>query len=495
MLRSGDEYLASLRDGRRIYLGGELVTDVTTHPAFRNTARSFARIYDRKREKQHLDAMSFAEDGERFTSWFLLPKSRRDLDQRAECHRRVAEWSYGLLGRSPDHVPAFVAGMAMMPELFDANKKGLGQNIIDYLDYLKQSDLFACYLVLTPQGSRDSKLYKETQTANPALTVVKEDDEGIVVSGLKLLGTSAVFSNEAWIGNVIPLGPDQIGEAVTFAIPINHPGVQVWVRESFELHATNKVDHFFSSQFDESDGVMVFENVRVPWNRVFCHRDLPLMRDMYFKTPAHVLGNHQSNWRFAEKLKLIVGIAHRACEMAGVLNIPAIQQTLGRLASSEASLLGLMAGQIDQHQTLPNGYVYVNRRYLYAALQWCAANYAQIAEEVRALMGAGPFLLPADPSVFDNPETRQTFEKYWSLPTASADERYKFIKMAWDFLGSDFASRHTQYEKFYGGPPHIMDLYSYFNCPWQERRAAIDQIIKDMGSVDGVDKPQRSAAE
>ncbi len=181
--------------------------------------------------------------------------------------------------------------------------------------------------------------------------------------------------------------------------------------------------------------------------------------------------------------------------MAGVLNIPAIQQTLGRLASSEASLLGLMAGQIDQHQTLPNGYVYVNRRYLYAALQRCATNYAQIAEEVRALMGAGPFLLPADPSVFANPETRQTFEKYWSLPTASADERYKFIKMAWDFLGSDFASRHTQYEKFYGGPPHIMDLYSYFNCPWQERRAAIDQIIKDMGSVADVDKSQRSAAE
>jgi 4-hydroxyphenylacetate 3-monooxygenase len=192
------------------------------------------------------------------------------------------------------------------------------------------------------------------------------------------------------------------------------------------------------------------------------------------------MGNHQSNWRFLEKLKLIVGIAHKACEMAGVINIPAIQQTLGRLAAAEASLLGLMAGQLDQFQALPNGYVHPNRRYLYAVLQWCAANYATIAEEVRSLLGAGPFLLPADVSVFDTPETRQTFEKYWTLPTASAEERYKFVKLAWDLLGSDFASRHTQYEKFYGGPPHIMDLYSFLNCPWDERRAALDRILKTM---------------
>ncbi len=480
MLRTGDQYLAALRDGRRVYMGGELIPDVAEHPAFRNTARSFARLYDRKLSAENLDIMSFDMEGDRYSTWFLLPTSRQDLEKRARCHARVAEWSYGLLGRSPDHVPAFIGGMAMLPELFDASRQGFGKNVQGYFEHLRRHDLFACYLVLTPQGSRDPKLYRETGTTHPARTIVAEDADGIVVSGLKLLGTSAVFADEAWVGSMIPLGPDQVNEAVTFAIPVSQAGVQIWVRESFELKASNKVDHFFSSQFDESDGVMVFDNVRVPWDRVFCLRDVPLMRDMYFKTPAHVMGNHQSNWRFVEKLKLIIGIAHKACEMAGVLNIPAIQQTLGRLAAAEAGLLGLMAGQIDQFDKLPNGYVHVNRRFLYAVLQWCANNYATVAEEVRSLLGAGPFLLPADISVFDNPKTRQTFEKFWTLPTASADERYKFIKMAWDLLGSDFAGRHTQYEKFYGGPPHIMDLYSFFNCPWQERRAAIDQILADM---------------
>src|SRR5260370_9024785 len=209
MLRTGDEYLGSMRDGRRVYYGGERGADGSAHPAFSNTARSCARIYDRKREAQNLAAMSFVEEGERSTSWFLLPKSRKELEQRAECHRRVAEWSYGLLGRSPDHVPAFIGGMAMVPELFEANRQGFGRNVIDYFNDLKLRDLFACYLVLTPQRYRDPKMYNDTGTINPALAVVSEDSEGIVVRGLKLLGTSAVFSAEPCIGTITPPCPDQ----------------------------------------------------------------------------------------------------------------------------------------------------------------------------------------------------------------------------------------------------------------------------------------------
>lgn len=480
MLRTGSAYLEALNDGRQIVLGNELITDVASHPAFRKTARSFARLYDRKREADQLSVMSIEEGGERFSSWFMLPKSRADLEQRAEAHRRIAEWSYGLLGRSADHVPSFVAGMAMCPQLFEANRPGFGQNIKDYLDHLKKGDLFACYLVLTPQGSRDPEIFKRTGRKNPTLRVVAEDEDGIVVSGMKMLGTSAVFADEAFIGSMIPLGPDQIDEAVTFAVPMNTRGVEVWVRKSFELNADNQIDDYFSSQFDETDAVLILDEVRVPWSRVFCYRDVALMRDMYFKTPAHIMGNHQSNWRFIEKLKLIVGIAHKAADMAGVLQIPAIQQTLGKLAAAEASLLGLLAGQIDRHETIAGGYVHVNRRFLYATLQWCAHNYYQVAEDVKSLMGAGPFLLPADITTLQNPRFRRTFDDMWQLPGADAVERYKFVKMAWDLLGSDFAGRHTQYERFYGGPPHIMDLYSYFNCPWGERRATVDRILSDM---------------
>jgi 4-hydroxyphenylacetate 3-monooxygenase len=476
MLRTGDEYLASLRDGRRVRLGNEWVADVTSHPAFRNAARSFASLYDRKRLPEHQDAMTTEIEGVRCSAWFALPKDRATLAHRAEAHRRVAEWSHGLLGRSMDHVPAALAGMAMVPELFEANRPGFGTNLVNYLDHLRRGDLFACYLVLTPQGSRNPEFYTRTGRRNPAMRVTGEYEGGIIVSGQKMLGTSAVFCDEALIGSMIPLGPDQVDEAVTFAVSMNQPGVEIWVRKSFEKAAQNRTDDYFSSQYDETDAVLIFKDVRIPWEKVFCYKDLPLMRDMWFKTPAHVMGNHQANWRFTEKFKLILGIAHKAAETAGVIGIPAVQQTLGKLAAAEASLLGLLAGQIDHYQSLDNGFVHPNRRYLYATLQWCALNYHLVTEEVRSLLGSGPFIMPADASILSD----ETFVENWSAPGASASERYRFVRMAWDLLGSEFAVRHQQYEKFYGGPPHIMDLYSFLNCPWAERRAIVDKILEDM---------------
>jgi len=485
MLRSGKDYLASLRDGRRIRFGKDLVEDVTTHPAFRKTAQSFARLYDLKRSPENIAEMSYELDGQRYSAWFRPPQSKADLQHRAEAHRRVAQWSCGLLGRSMDHVPSFIAGMSMKPELFDANRPGFGQNVINYLDYLRKGDLFACYLVLTPQTSRGI-----SGPAKANFRIVGEYDGGIIVSGQKMLGTSAVFSDEAWIGSMIPLGPDQVEEAVTFAVPINAPGVELWVRKSFELNATSRVDNYFSSQFDETDAVMIFTDVKVPWERVFCYRDVPLMRDMYFKTPAHVLGNHQSNWRFSEKLKLINGIAHQAAEYGNLLGIPAVQQTLGRLAAGEATLLGLLSAQVDQCQSLSSGHVHVNNRYLYAALQWCAHSYHEIAEEVRLLLGAAPFIMPADDSILEEGPAHDVFEENWKISSATASDRYRFVRMAWDLLASDYAGRHQQYERFYGGPPHIMDLYSFWHAPWAERREGVRHILDDM-----ISEPTRLAAE
>jgi 4-hydroxyphenylacetate 3-monooxygenase len=491
MLRTGADYLKSLNDGRQVVLGKEIVRDVTTHPAFRNTARSFARIYDLKRSPEHIDAMSYAEGGERYSAWYILPRSKDDLRKRSEAHRRVAEWSYGLLGRSQDHVSTFVSGMRMMPELFEEGRKGFGDNLVAYYDHLRRNDIFANYLVITAQSARDPEIYKRQATKNAALQVVGEDDKGIFLSGIKMLGTSAVFSDEAWIGNILPLAPEQKALSITCAVKMNAPGLQTWVRKSYELNATNRVDSYFSSQFDETDAVLIMERVHVPWERVFVMDNAQLSRDIYFKTPAHIMGNHQSMMRFTEKLKLLGGIAHKAVELAGVGHMLPVQQTLGRLMAGEAGLLGMIAGQVESPETLPNGYMHVNRRYLYAALHWTSNNYCEIAEKVRELLSAGPFQIPADSSFFEDPELADIYERNWGAIGAGAAERYKFIKMAWDLLGSDFAGRHTQYERFYGGPPFLNDMYNYTWAPWRERRALVDKVLADIE----LPKPKAKAAE
>jgi 4-hydroxyphenylacetate 3-monooxygenase len=181
--------------------------------------------------------------------------------------------------------------------------------------------------------------------------------------------------------------------------------------------------------------------------------------------------------RFLEKLKLIVGIAKKLTDMNNVGHVPAVQFTLGRLAAMQATLEGLIMGQISCGEAQAPGFHTVNRRYVYAALHWCTNSHADICDMVRELMGAGVFQMPADVSVLDDPTLCETFETYWSAPGQSAKERMKLTKLAWDLLGSDFAGRHLQYEKFYAGPSFVMNSYSYLAGRWKEWTDPIDELM------------------
>jgi 4-hydroxyphenylacetate 3-monooxygenase len=492
MLRAGTDYLESLRDGRTIYLGGELVKDVTVHPAFRNTARSFADLYDRKRAPEHAEAMSYAEDGARFSVWYLKPRSKDDLRRRSAGHRQIARWSYGLLGRSPDHVASFVTGLAMQPELFDGNRRGFGENLTRYYDHLRKNDLFASYVVIGPQGGRNPELYNRKNVQSPALQVTKETDDGVVLNGMKMLGTGAVFSDVTWVGNLLPLSPDQKGQAVTCALPMNTPGLSIWARKPFERYALGPTDSPFSSRFDESDAVVLFEDVKVPWENVFLTDDAVLSREMYFKTPSHVMGNHQAICRFLEKFGVILGMAYKAAEMNDVIQVPAVREVLSKLAASEAGLRGMISGSIEEAETIPAGYMHVNRRELYAALAWCTTNYHQLAETVREMLGAGPFQMPADTSFLSDPELRERFDLYWAGNKASAVERLKFMKLAWDYLGSELAGRHGQYEKFYAGPQFVHAFYNFGNCPWDHYKSVIEDAMQQMPIAEPAQSARKS---
>ena len=477
MLKSGNEYLESLRDGRRVYIGNELVEDVTTHVAFRNAAKSFSLIYDLKSAPENRDVMSFEENGDRFSTYFLMPKTDEDLKKRMETHRRIAEWSHGLLGRSPDHVSSFVTGLAMKPEMFEEIGQGYGVNIVNYYKYMRANDIFACYTVLPPQGARKPELYEREGMTVPTLHVSDEDDNGVTLNGMKMLGTSAIFSNETWVGNLLPLAPNQEKESITCAVPLNEEGISIWSRKPLEKYAVTEFDNPLSWRFDESDAMVVFEDVKVSWEKVFVHDNPEMSRGIYVKSPSHSMGNHQSNIRFLEKLKLIVGIAHKIVEANGVGHIPAVQGILGELAAQQAALEAIIQGQLSQPESLVDGYLNINRRYMYAALHWCTTNYSKICDVIRDLMGGGPFQMPADISIIDNPEMKNTFEKYWSVPGQTAIDRMKLYKLAWDLIGSEFAGRHIQYERFYAGPSFVVTNYSYLNAPWDSFGGLVDDIL------------------
>ncbi len=474
MLKTGAEHLEQLRDGRVVYIGAERVDDVTSHPAFRNAARSIAAIYDMKRADPDL---SFAEGKERYSAYFLRAKTRQDLEQRLKIHQAIARMSHGLLGRSPDHVASFVTGMAMNPGAFGK----YADNIVRYYERMRRDDVYAAYAVVPPQAARNPEFYVKQNLPIPTLRVVREDDDGLVISGMKMLATGAVFANEIWIGNLIPLAPNQLPESVTCAIPVGAPGVTLWSRKAFEREATSEFDSPLSWRFDETDSMVMCENVKVPWERVFVHMDALLARDIYIKTPGHCYGNHQSNVRFHAKLQLIVGLASKIAQASGANEIPAVREVLGRMSALEATLGGMIAGQIQDAEDWPEvdqqGWKTFNRRYMYAALNWCTESHSSIMEVLRELCGGGVFQMPADVSVMHDPKLRAQFEQYWQTPQLPALERMKLYKLAWDLIGSEFAGRHLQYEKFYAGASFIIRNHNFREAPWEHFHKVVDEAM------------------
>jgi len=474
MLKSGAEHLEALRDGRVVYIGAEKVDDVTTHPAFRNAARSIAAIYDMKRADP---ALSFEEGGERFSAYFLRAKSKDDLLKRKNAHEKIARMSYGLLGRSPDHVSSFVTGMAMNPAVF----KGFSDNLLRYYERMRHEDLYGVYAVLPPQAARNPDFYQSKNLPVPSLRVVREDDDGLVVTGMKMLATGAVLADEIWIGNLLPLAPTQLAESVTCAIPANAPGLSLWSRKPFERYAPSEFENPLTWRFDETDSMVMCENVKVPWERVFVHMDAILAREIYIKTSGHCYGNHQSNVRFHAKLQLIVGLASKIAHASGANEVPAVREVLGRFAALEAALGGMIAGQIQDAEDWPAGYKTFNRRYMYAALNWCTESHSAIIDALRELMGGAIFQMPADIGVMHDPKLKALFETYWQTPQLAAVERMKLYKLAWDLIGSEFAGRHLQYEKFYAGASFIVRNHSFREAPWDGFHKVVDDLMASYG--------------
>lgn len=474
MLKTGAEHLEQLRDGRTVYVGAEKVDDVTTHPAFRNAARSIAGIYDMKRGDA---ALAFEERGEKYSNYFLRARTREDLVKRKTLHERIATRSYGLLGRSPDHVASFVTGMAMNPAAFGP----YASNLEKYYQEMRKADIYAAYAVVPPQAARNPEFYVKQNLPIPTLRVVREDDDGLVISGMKMLATGAVLANEIWIGNLIPLAPNQLAESVTCAVPVNAKGLALWSRKPFARDAISEFETPLTWRFDETDSMVMCDEVKVPWEKVFVHMDALLARDVYIKTPGHCYGNHQSNVRFHAKMQLIVGLASKIAHASGANEVPAVRETLGRFAALEAALGGMIAGQIQEAEDWPEGYKTFNRRYMYAALNWCTEGHSGIIDALRELCGGGIFQMPADASVMGDAKLRAQFETYWQTPQLGALERMKLYKLAWDLIGSEFAGRHLQYEKFYAGASFIVRNHNFREAPWAHYHKVVDDL---MGSYD-----------
>ena len=357
MLLTGEEYLESIRDGRALYVGSEHIEDQTVHPAFAGCARTYAALYDMKSNVAHRDVMTFKEDGEHFSTYYLRPRGQEDLIRRNRAHRMITDFCFGLMGRTPDAVAGNIAGLAMKPEVFDSEPGGFRLNLLNIYEHMRRDDVFATYAVVPPPGARNQEYFQTSGVAQPACRVTAEDDNGVILNGMKFLATGAAYAHEVLVGNIMPLDPNQKKEAITCVIPLNLSGLTLWSRPPLNRVDTNPFDSPLTYRFDESDCMLTFKEVHVPWEKVIVHDNAPLSRNIYTQTPSHVMANHQCSVRFHSKMRFLVGLASLITKVTGARDIPAVRETLSKLAAMEAGFGAMIDGQLHRYHEVDNGFV------------------------------------------------------------------------------------------------------------------------------------------
>jgi 4-hydroxyphenylacetate 3-monooxygenase len=491
MIRTGAQYIESLRDARTVFVDGARVADVTEHPAFRAAVRSIAGLYDLAAAPEHRAVMTVPSPatGDPVNASFLLPRTPADLAARRRAHRLWAEATFGLMGRSPDHVPGFITGFALRPDLFARAGPRFGEHVVRYHAYLRDRDLYASYAIIPPIVDRSKPAHRQE---DPTLYagVVEERPEGIVVSVAQMLGTGAAISNEIFASCINPLQPGDENYALSFAVPAAAPGLRMIVRRPYAEAAPSVYDYPLSSRFDETDALVIFDRVFVPWERVFVYRDVALTRAQFYDTPAHLLGNFQAQVRFAAKAEFLAGLAVRIAEATGVAARRETETLLGELASYCGMAAGLVVAAESACVRDPRGFVYPNPTYLYAN-NWLQATYYQtMVTYLRELSGGGLLQVPSSYRDYLNPEIASDLERFVRSPGLTSVERVKLAKLAWDLVGSEFAGRHQQYELFYaGGRAETTSVRAYRAFDFAGARAMVERCLA------GYDLPAKPSAE
>lgn len=463
-LRDGEQYLRQLRDdGRQVIYDGEVVSDVASHPAFRGAARSIAALWDTAADPANRELMTYPspKTGRPVLRCYHIPREPADLAPRRRMLQRWTEQTFGLMGRTPDHVAGFFAGFAAKPSFFAAAGQHYANNLTAFYEYARDNHLYISYAIVPPQIDRSKPSHKQS---DPTLCagVVEERDGEIVLKGAQQLATGAVFSDYLFLSCIHPLIPGDENHAISVAIPINAPGLRIYARRSYATTVTTPFDYPLSSRFDETDALIVLDNVFVPWERVFIYRDITLTREQWTKTPSHSYGNYQAQVRYATKLRFLLGVMKHHCEITGVDALPASQAQLGEMAAL-ASIVELMVEAQETRATVEDGVVWPSRIALYSIMALQADLNPRLIDLARDLSGGAMIMLPSSHLDYENQATAVDLERYVASPGYPSERRVTLLKLAWDLIGSEFAGRHQQYEKFYGGPAMVNKLHVYRN--------------------------------
>lgn len=453
-VRTGAEYLEGLRaQPREIHLGGRRVDDVTKFPGLAGGARSIAALYDMQHDPALADAMTYLSPstGERVGLSFITPKTPDDLARRRVMMSHWARTSFGMMGRTPDFLNVSIMAMAAAGDYFARNRPEFKRHIADYYELVRERDLVLTHTLVNLQRNRPPMGTALEDRTDVALSVVRETDAGLIVRGARVLATLGPLSDEIAVyparSHHLPgAAPDR--HAFSFAIPCGTPGLRFLCRESFDL-GRSAFDHPLGSRFEEMDAIVFFDDVLVPWERVFLYGDTALCNGSNNATNQTVHSGHQVVTKNVAKCEFVLGIAGLMVETLGSEKLPHVQNMLAELVEDLEVTRALLCASEVNAELDEWGVMCPARAPLAVARNLFIRMYPRMVEIIQLLGSSSLMALPAEADLSGplGPE----IARYLETDGATARDRVKLFHLAWDLACSAFGSRQVLYERFFQG--------------------------------------------
>jgi anthranilate 3-monooxygenase (FAD) / 4-hydroxyphenylacetate 3-monooxygenase len=467
-IRTGASYLEGLRNSPRdVWIQGQKVDNVVSHPAFAKPAAHIAKLYDMQHDPKHHDTLTYISptSGERVGTAFMMSHSHADLVKRHKAFQLWAESSFGLLGRSPDFLNTTVMAFAESPGVFQEMGPRFADNIRRYYEHVREQDLFLTHALITPQTDRS---LGSKEQADPFLHmgVVQETEQGLVMRGARMLATHGPIADEVIVYHLPGIKAGEEAYATAFAIPVSTKGVRMICREPFDVGTRAAFDHPLSTHFEEPDALLIFDDVLVPWDRVFLHGRVDLANRMYSETALRNHTAHQTGVRAIAKMQLAVGVAMAVSETVKSNGFLHVQEMLGEIIGYVELAKSCVIRAEVEFETTPGGTVRAGFTPLQTLRALMSKAYPRIIEVLQTI-GAGGLLMMPTAADFASEVGDDVRRYYRGAGDISAEDRVRIFKLAWDLAGDSFGMRAMQYERYYAGDPFRLVASNYVNYAYK----------------------------
>ncbi len=461
---TGDFYrkrLDSLQS--EVWIDGDQVTgNISEHPAFRGVIKSQSELYDLQHSSGPHMTFTSENTGSEIGTSFLIPTSKEDLRKRRKMIQQWAGHSGGLMGRSPDYMNTVLAAFAASTDILTGQPNCFPENLLKFYDFARENDLSFTHTFINPQSNRSKLAFLEEDVTNAK--IVGRDEKGLIIKGAKLLATQGGITDEIIVFSAP--GVQDNSFAYAFSIPSNTPGLKFVCREAF-TSSDSKFNSPLASRFEELDSIVIFDDVCVPWDRVFFHDNIRVANDFYIKGKFIPFTLHQIVSRQAVKTELVLGVAQMVVDTINISEYQHVQGKVTEIIKGLEMINALLLSSEERAVSDKSGVCIPKREPLYVAVNTFQEVYPRFIEIIQLLSASGIVTIPTEKD-FQSPIGKDLIH-YLQAVELDGKEKVKLFRLAWDLCLSSFGGRQTLYERFFFGDPirlsqTIYQIYDKTDC-------------------------------